>query len=106
VADSAGYAGQIIGEPIHSWFGMIGAALTLAAIGVAGILVITRTTIRSVAERTAAGVVAGARPVGRAARSLFELEGDPAVTAAPGHETDDPELTVGGALAEPEVYDQ
>lgn len=106
VADSAGYLGQVIGEPLNGALGTFGAALVLAAVAAAGALVVTRTTIRSIAERTAAGVVAGARPVGgaarRMARNLFELDGSnrtgEAVTS-PGEEG----LDVGGALEQPEV---
>lgn len=106
VADSAGYLGQFIGEPLNGALGTFGAALVLAAVAMAGALVVTRTTIRSIAERTAAGVVAGARPVGgaarRMARSLFEL-GDSDRSREGDAGSADPDLEVGGALDEPVV---
>jgi S-DNA-T family DNA segregation ATPase FtsK/SpoIIIE len=85
VADAAGYVGRMIGGPLDNALGQVGAYAVLVALGVAGALVVTRTTIRTVASRTAAGVAAGARPVGGAARrayqQLFDLrdgaEGEP-----------------------------
>ncbi|MEO6629589.1 MAG: DNA translocase FtsK, partial [Aquihabitans sp.] len=80
--------------------GQIGAVLLLVAVAFAGALVVTRSTVRHVVGRTAAGVAAGARPVGGAARravgQLFQLGGDA-----------DPEASVpgtGGALwADPDA---
>ncbi|MEZ5176893.1 MAG: DNA translocase FtsK 4TM domain-containing protein [Acidimicrobiales bacterium] len=78
VADAAGYVGALIGEPLQGALGEAGASLLLIAVGFAGALVVTRTTVRAVFGRTAAGVAAGARPVGGAARralaQLFHLE--------------------------------
>jgi S-DNA-T family DNA segregation ATPase FtsK/SpoIIIE len=71
LADSAGYAGALIGHPLGSSLGPVGASLVLGALGLAGALVVARTTIRAVVGRTAAGVAAGARPVGGAARRAF-----------------------------------
>ena len=80
VADGAGYVGAVIGEPLHGALGRIGATVLLLAIGFAGALVITRTTVRAVVGRTAAGVAKGARPVGGVARralgQLFQLDSD------------------------------
>ena len=91
LADSAGFFGALIGAPLRAAIGGLGAGLLLSAVACAGALVLTRTTIRTVVGRSAAGVAAGARPVGGAAKRaigrLFELgqepddlddEGDPA----------------------------
>ncbi len=79
LADSAGYAGAVIGAPLHGLLGRAGSGLLLSAVGFAGALVVTRTTISAVVGRTAAGVAAGARPVGGAARRavarLFQIGG-------------------------------
>ena len=91
LADSAGYLGATIGAPVRAAISPVGAAVAFLAIGFAGALVITRTTVRHVAGKTAAGVAAGARPVGRQAgaflSNLFSLgseraegaDGEPAV---------------------------
>jgi S-DNA-T family DNA segregation ATPase FtsK/SpoIIIE len=65
LADAAGFLGAVVGAPLQATIGSIGAGLVLAAIGFAGALVLTRTTVRHVVGRSAAGVKAGAKPVGR-----------------------------------------
>ncbi|WP_421119669.1 DNA translocase FtsK [Aquihabitans daechungensis] len=96
LADSAGYLGATIGAPIRAAISPVGAAVAFLAIGFAGALVITRTTVRHVAGKTAAGVAAGARPVGRQAgaflSNLFSLGSERA-------EGDDTEpVVVGGDI--------
>ncbi|MCB0962575.1 MAG: DNA translocase FtsK [Acidimicrobiales bacterium] len=80
LADAAGYLGAVIGAPLRAALSPIGAAVALVAIGVAGALVITRTTVRHVVGRSAAGVAAGAKPVGRSAlgvlNNLFSLSSE------------------------------
>jgi S-DNA-T family DNA segregation ATPase FtsK/SpoIIIE len=71
LADSAGYLGALIGAPLRAAISPFGAGLLLGAVGFAGLLVITRTTVRTVAARSASVARAGARPVGRTARSFF-----------------------------------
>jgi S-DNA-T family DNA segregation ATPase FtsK/SpoIIIE len=110
MADSAGYLGGAIGAPVRAAISPIGAAVAFLAIGFAGALVITRTTVRHVAGKTAAGVAAGARPVGRTAAgylsNLFSLGSER--TAADG----DDELAIGGDIdlrdgsGSPAFYDQ
>jgi S-DNA-T family DNA segregation ATPase FtsK/SpoIIIE len=77
LADSAGYLGAGIGAPVRAAISPVGAAIAFLAIGFAGALVITRTTVRHVVGKSAAGVAAGARPVGRTAagflHNLFSL---------------------------------
>ena len=113
LADSAGYLGAVIGAPIRAAISPIGAGIVFVAIGFAGALVITRTTVRHVAGKTAAGVAAGARPVGRQAgavlNNLFSLgsertddeDASPAVVV--GGEID---LRDGDADAASAFYDQ
>ncbi|MCU1356092.1 MAG: ftsK [Acidimicrobiales bacterium] len=80
MADSAGYLGALIGVPLRAAIGPLGSSLLLGAVGCAGALVVTRTTIRAVVGRSAAGIATGARPVGSAAKRavgrLFELGGE------------------------------
>ena len=117
VADAAGYAGAAIGGPVRGGIGGIGAAAVLLAIGLAGALVITRTTLRHLVVASASTVAAGARPVGSAARrgisQLFELgpidraaggdDGDPAIH----HGSDEIDLRDAPTGAAPaEFYDQ
>jgi len=97
MADSAGYLGGAIGAPVKAALSTVGATIAFLAIGFAGALVITRTTVRHVAGKTAAGVAKGARPVGRQAgaflSNLFSL-GSEREAAADG----EPSLVVGGDI--------
>ena len=96
LADSAGYVGAVIGAPLRSVLGQVGSGLLLGAIGFAGALVVTRSTISAVVGRTAAGVAKGAKPVGGAARKafggLFQLgsspPGDGSASASGGADLD------------------
>ncbi|MCU1371346.1 MAG: FtsK/SpoIIIE family proteinFtsk gamma protein [Ilumatobacteraceae bacterium] len=94
MADAAGYLGGAIGAPVRAALSPVGAAIAFLAIGFAGALVITRTTVRHVAGRTAAGVAAGARPVGRTAagylHNLFSLGSER------GADDDDAPLAISG----------
>ncbi len=111
LADAAGYAGALVGQPLRSALAGWGATLVLIVLGLAGLLVITRTTIRVAAGRTAAGLAAGARPVGGAARRvgrrLFQLQSDNADVDAGTSDPDaDGPVLVVPEGAEIDVYDQ
>jgi len=97
MADSAGYLGGAIGAPVRAAISTVGAVIVFLAVGFAGVLVITRTTVRHVAGKTAAGVAKGARPVGRQAgaflNNLFSLGSE---RAAEGD--GEPSLVVGGDI--------
>ena len=114
LADGAGYLGAAIGAPLRAAIGPIGAAVVLLALAVAGILVITRTTVKRAVGRSAAVVGAGARPVGRTARGLlaqlFSLGSD---RAGQDEEpvTGEVAITIGGEIdlrdgSAPAFYDQ
>ena len=70
MADAGGYLGAIVGAPLRAAIGPIGAGLVLVGLGLAGALVITGTTVRRVVGASAAGVAAGAKPVGRSLGSM------------------------------------
>ncbi len=108
MADAAGYLGALIGAPLKAALGTVGSSLLLGAVAVAGALIVTRTTIRAVVGRTAAGVAAGARPAGAAARravtDLFQLGGRGAASdLAAGDGSSTIDLRDGGT---PAFYDQ
>ncbi len=110
MADAAGYLGAVIGAPLRATIGPIGAGLVLAAVGFAGALVITRTTVRQVVGKGAAGVAAGAKPVGRTLGSslagLFSLGSEREALERgdlPGEEID---LRDASTSVAPTFYDQ
>ncbi|MCU1455313.1 MAG: ftsK, partial [Acidimicrobiales bacterium] len=103
LADSGGYVGALVGAPLRSALGSWGASLVLVVVGLAGALIVTRTTLRVVAGRTAASVAAGVRPVGGAVRravgTLFRIGEGAADGPAVGRSDDGP--VIAG-----DVYDQ
>ncbi|CAN5734827.1 DNA translocase FtsK [soil metagenome] len=114
VADSAGYVGAFIGGPLHGVLGQVGSVIVLGAVGFAGALVVTRTTISAVVGTTAAGMAKGARPVGGAARravgQLFQIGGQGAEAEVEGPSFSGPDLDlrdgVEPTVVAPGFYDQ
>ncbi len=86
---SGGWLGAIIGVPLRSLIGAIGATVLLVAIGLAGVLLISNQSVRLLYERARDSVGAAARPVGRYARravddmSTLSSERDPGLMAGP-----------------------
>jgi S-DNA-T family DNA segregation ATPase FtsK/SpoIIIE len=115
-AEAAGLVGAVFAAPLHDLIGSVGSALVYGAMVCAGVLVITRTTLKAVVGRSAEVAVAGARPVGRTARSavanLFSLgseragvDGEPATdqvpVVIPGGAIYDQDADGEGAVEEP-----
>jgi len=86
LSNAAGIVGALVGHPLQSALATWGATLVLMALAIAGLLILTRTTIRTAASKTAAGLTAGLRPVGGAARRvshrLLNLQADASGAAA------------------------
>ena len=70
---AGGALGVVAGGSLGRLLGVWGAALVLVALGVVGILVIARTSVRAAAGRTAAGVRPVTGALGRAFAPLFEV---------------------------------
>ncbi len=71
LARSGGWAGAVIASPMRALVASAGAAVVLVAILLGGGLLITQTSLRSMAERTGVGVTSVARPLGRAAKKAI-----------------------------------
>ena len=71
LARAGGLLGVGVGTPLAVALGSVGAALLLIAVTLAGLVVLTRVSVRSVADRTAAVTAAGVRPAGSALRRTF-----------------------------------
>ena len=82
--DAGGYVGAIVALPLEGVLATAGAALVLVGLGIAGLLILTRVTLRVIAARAADGV----RPVHAAARrvvgSVSTLSADRFGTAVAG----------------------
>ncbi|MEY2447473.1 MAG: segregation ATPase FtsK/SpoIIIE, family, partial [Acidimicrobiaceae bacterium] len=66
---AGGFMGFAVGEPLHTLASTWAASLVLITIGLVGLVVLTKTSVRVAADRTAAGV----RPLTRLFAGLFEL---------------------------------
>ena len=106
LSDAAGYAGASVGEPVQSLLGGIGAVIVLVLAAVCGVLLVTRTSLRTVAETTAAGAVPAARSVGRAVAALFRVGEEPVIDLRDGATDDDPPVMVGNVAQSSLLYDQ
>jgi DNA segregation ATPase FtsK/SpoIIIE, S-DNA-T family len=108
--DSGGLVGAVVGAPLKALLSPVGAGVVFIGIAIGGALLVTQTSLRTMAERTGRGVGNIARPAGRAARqalrdlsSLSSDRDDDDVldaTAVDGARPGEPRL-----LPPPTVYD-
>ena len=103
--DAGGVIGSLAGEPLQALVAPAGAIVVMLGLVVGGVLLITRTSLRTMAARTGAGVGSVARPIGRAARrALRDLSSLSSDDEDDGRR--DPTTTdVLPALPPPTVYD-
>ncbi len=97
LSDAGGWLGLAIGGSMADVLGEWGSGLVLVAIAVIGVVLVTGTTIRAVAARTASGV----RPVGSFVKDkvggLFEMKGAVVGEAVPDATRDLPSSQSGPA---------
>ena len=78
---AGGVLGFAVGEPLHVLAASWASSLVLVTVGLVGLVVLTKSSVRSFADRTAAGV----RPLTRRFTGLFDLDSDrPSTTAVIG----------------------
>ncbi|MGI9053227.1 MAG: DNA translocase FtsK 4TM domain-containing protein [Ilumatobacteraceae bacterium] len=105
--DAGGLFGALLGEPLQALLATAGAIVVLIGVVVGGVLLVTQTSLRTMASRTGHGVGTFARPIGRAARhALHDLS---SLSSDRRHDDvdDDGEPTtfVRGSLPPPTIYD-
>ncbi|PIE31324.1 MAG: cell division protein FtsK, partial [Ilumatobacter coccineus] len=71
VRKAGGWIGVAIAEPLRSLLATAGAAVLLVVLLVGGILILTQTSLRTMALQTRDGVGTVTRPIGRAARKAL-----------------------------------
>ena len=90
VTDAGGWVGALIGAPLEALLATAGAAVVLVAVFSAGGLIVTRTSIRTLAQHTGGVLAAVSAPLGRAAKSglsnISTLNSDREVQAPAGVE--------------------
>jgi S-DNA-T family DNA segregation ATPase FtsK/SpoIIIE len=69
LGDSGGWLGALAAEPLRALLATAGAAVVLVAAFLGGVLIITQTSLRTMAAQTGGFLSTVVRPVGRAARS-------------------------------------
>ncbi len=67
--DAGGYIGAFVAEPLQALIATAGAAVMLAAVLAGGALLVTRASVKTLAQNTGGFLAAVAAPLGRAARS-------------------------------------
>jgi S-DNA-T family DNA segregation ATPase FtsK/SpoIIIE len=105
---AGGYVGALVAEPLRSLVASGGAVVVMIALGLAGILLVTQTSLRTMAANTGTGVASVARPIGRAARqALRELSTLSSDKAAERDAIDVASRDAGGPgeLPAPSLYD-
>ena len=104
---SGGWLGALVAEPLRAMLASGGAAVVLLAAFVGGLVLVTSTSLRTMATQTGRGVGSVARPLGRAARKaiadLSTLSSDKAERRDGG--TGQPMAGEASALAPPNLYD-
>ena len=91
---AGGWLGALIGEPLRGLAASGGAIVILAAVFLGGVLLITGSSVRTMAGQAARGVGLVARPMGRKARKVF---GDMSTLKSDREPT--------GELPAPQLYD-
>ena len=98
---AGGWIGALVAEPLKALLGSVGATVVLLVVLVGGVLLITRTSMRTMASNTGGFLATIAHPVGRWAKSglgnITTLNSD----RAEGTATNDPE----GRAAAATLYD-
>ncbi len=96
LARAGGLAGLAIAGPLAAALAPVGAGLVLAAVALAGLVVLTQVSVRAAADRAAAGLRPTTAVVRSWASRLFMLGSDVAA---------DPDVTIGSGVV-PVLYDQ
>ena len=102
-----GIFGAIVAEPLSAIVATAGASVVLLLVAIGGALLITSTSLRTMAQRTGRGVVQVAGPIGRATRrAVAELSSLSSERRARAEEDDDgDERAPAVGRTTPELYD-
>lgn len=105
LAKGGGILGATVAQPVVALVATAGAVVLLIAAGLGGALLVTQTSLRTMAERTGRGVISVARPLGRVTRraidDLSSLSSD-----RRGAASERPRVAgEASELASPQIYD-
>jgi S-DNA-T family DNA segregation ATPase FtsK/SpoIIIE len=110
IGSAGGFVGAAGAEPLAALLAPAGAVVVLLAAGIGGALLITQTSLRTMATRTGHGVGSVARPLGRAARQALRDLSSLSSDHGGDHDTDVIDATEASptrpqALPPPSIYD-
>jgi S-DNA-T family DNA segregation ATPase FtsK/SpoIIIE len=116
VNDAGGWLGAVVGEPLRSLLATGGSTVLLVAVGIAGAVLATQSSLRTLAQSAVKGArSAGARvaTVGKPAIDVARRKFDEVSTLASerlggdgeAHDDADPDATSPGTLPPPQLYD-
>jgi S-DNA-T family DNA segregation ATPase FtsK/SpoIIIE len=71
LGDGGGWVGAVVGAPLEALVAAAGGIVILIAVFIGGALLITQTSLRTMAEHTGRGAATVARPIGRAAKKAL-----------------------------------
>jgi len=71
LVDGGGWAGALVATPLKALIASAGAVVVLIAVFLGGVMLITSTSLKTMAENTGRGVGTVARPLGRAAKKAL-----------------------------------
>lgn len=71
LGEGAGWIGALVGAPLEALLAPVGGIVVLVAVLIGAALLITQTSLRTMAEQASRGAAAVARPVGRATRKAL-----------------------------------
>lgn len=105
-----GVIGSTLAQPVRAVIATPGAAVLFIAVLLGGALLVTQTSLRTMAERTGRSVISVARPIGRVTRRAFEdlstLSSDRARSAETNESGERPRVAGEASdLAAPRIYD-
>jgi DNA segregation ATPase FtsK/SpoIIIE, S-DNA-T family len=111
VVDAGGWVGVAIGQPLQRLLASAGAVVVLLALGVGGGLLVTSTSLKTMAMHTGKGMGTVARPLGRVARkalsdlSTLNSERDPSRPSGRGSKRRANVANIDGEPLAPALYD-
>jgi S-DNA-T family DNA segregation ATPase FtsK/SpoIIIE len=105
---AGGIVGSTLAQPLRALIASPGAAVVFIVALLGGALLITQTSLRTMAERTGRSVISVARPIGRATRRAIEDLSTLSSDRAGAGDTPESRPRVAGEaseLSEPQIYD-
>jgi len=101
VTDAGGWLGTAVGAPLEALLAPVGAGVLLVAIAIVGAMIVTRTSLRTLAQQTGGFLATIGAPLGSAAKSGLRN-----ISTLNSDRSDEPGHTIDGSSGgRPRLYD-